>query len=712
VVAPSNGGAPAVRPLLDGSRLPLDTALFRSEAPAAEEWGEVDPPFPVGHVLRRRDPERMPITFEDLEAGATGDVIRQLRCDTMAQVTATDRIIGLSRDTDPILFFIRIDDLIRSFAPATALWLEDGTGHLQAPLQTCIYYPARAADSTDLAAGGPFPLVVICMGNHQAFETITPLGPTHLRGHAGDGREIRQADRVTFGTEVLSYLGYSAASRTRPPDTPGAGTIDYLQEELARQGMVSVSVNTNAANLLNLWVETRADFVLAAVAQMVALNRDAASPFHNRVDFRRVAYVGHSRGGDAVLRALHKRRATPVKALVQLATTDITGLANGTPPAPPPGPLPPDSPLRRTTFVTAATRITADLEVMYLSIYGSRDGDVSGLRDQRSQAFGNPFRHYDRASAQRVFQFWHGGTHNRFNRFWEDADEEPLLDRAAGNLLVRRDHEARTTEAVSRWMRFVLQRETAEAHRFDGRTPTTIATTLPVISMWKFGPRLKTIDRFDDDTRADRNTLGGRNVPPTSGLVDEVRMANDNPPGAGQTTFQFMHIDPTLRASLPPPRPTVPAPPAGVAPTTSAGVWRAEIPAGDQNFAAFGRSALLTLRVTRHYDESDVTTATTPVARAALVPTVTVTVRDHAGGRASAAAVSPRGVPSLPEIRRVTVGGSVNDLTKYHFETWQVPLSAFAGADPHHVAAVEVELSGQVGHSIYIDTLSVVEPVP
>lgn len=252
------------------------------------------------------------------------------------------------------------------------------------------------------------------------------------------------------------------------------------------------------------------------------------------------------------------------------------------------------------------------------------------------------------------------------------------------------------------WLRFVLNNETTEASRFNGRIPTAIAPTLPVVSMWKFGRSLKTIDRFDDDRRSDRNTLGGRNVAPISGLVDEVRLANENPSGAGDSNFQFMHIDPVLRASLPPP---VGAPSAT---TATSGAWRAEVPTGHQDFSRF---TLLTLRVTKRFEESAVTAATTPAAKAALLPTITITLRDRAGGNASAAAASSAGVRSLPDIRHIPLpgGGSVLDLTKYHFETWEVALLGFAGVDLHRVASVEVEMAGLVGQSIYVDTLSLVQ---
>jgi hypothetical protein len=156
--------------------------------------------------------------------------------------------------------------------------------------------------------------------------------------------------------------------------------------------------------------------------------------------------------------------------------------------------------------------------------------------------------------------------------------------------------------------------------------------------LWKFGRTLKTIDRFED-ALADRNTLGGTNIPPPGSLIDEVRLANENPPGAGMTAFQFMHIDRVLRGSLP----ATPLPgTAGTAAAVSSGSWRAQIPAGAQNFSAF---TLLTLRVTKKFDPAAITAAaSSAAAAAALMPQIRVRlfVPGPRGTRSSRSADCPR----------------------------------------------------------------------
>jgi hypothetical protein len=693
-----------VQPVLDGAEGEL--------APAAEPEAEAFPfseeletgaeatvpaTFGVGHLVPARTFVETPLTYEDFitNADGTGVVLQRTRCDTLAQVAAEGRRMPLG-DDGTFEFEIGHADLITSLAAVPMLWSTTATGRLRAALDLVIFHPADPADPSRLPPGtARFPLAVVVMGNHGVC-SITLSGPADPPTSAlgPSGLPLRTLHAVTFGSEVLSHHGYSAVTRGRPPGvTTGPATVPYLQEELATHGIISVSISTNAANFFDLLLETRADLVLKAVAEMRRLNADRTSPFFRRVDFDRVAFVGHSRGGDAIVRAALKQRSLNVRALVQLAPTDITGLLRGAPPAGIVG--------GRVDAVNTPTQVSAALEAFHLVVYGSRDGDVSGLQDVRLSEFGDPFRHYDRSSAHRAFMFWHGATHNRFNRFWGDADEEPLVDLAAAGLLDRPDQEARTSEIVGACLRFVLNHESGEAERLDGRTVTTIATARPVAAMWKFGHRLSTIDRFDD-ARDDRNTLGGVNVPPASGLVDEVVLANENPPGAGVAAFQFMHIDRVLRASLPA------GPPPGMAGTpaaVSSGRWRAQLPGGVRDISDF---TVLTLRVTKKFDPAAIPGG----SAAALQPTVTVRLVDS--GRHTHDEPAAGRLSTLPSIRRVTVGtpptARTFDLTKFHFETWEVELSRFrsGGVNLHQVVAVELELTGIGGQPVYIDTLSLV----
>ena len=626
------------------------------EGEYAESDAETVPTFAVGAADPRvREFIELPAHVEDWipNAAGTGLVVVQFACRTQTELDAIVPSAAGDIGSTP-----------------TPLWRSNAASRLEAALDLLVFHPATAAGATTLPAGR-HPLAIVCMGNHDAVEG---------------------------GTEVFSHQGYSGFSASPPAVATGA----YLQEALAEKGIISVSVSTNPANLLNLLLETRARLVVAALRRMQQLDGDATSRYHRRIDFQRVALIGHSRGGDAVVRAVKLAPANiRVRAVVQLAPTDMTGLLQGAAPTGLPIPVGAPAP----TFVKRPVTLPASSGPRQLIVWGSRDGDVSGAQDVRADVSVNPFRHYDRSSVERAFQFWHGATHNRFNRLWTDAHEDgDCLSRTsvAAGLLSRPDQEARTVEMVRGWLLFSLYDEVAEAGRFDGRTRTAIATALPISAMWKFGGRLATIDQFDD-VRPDRNTLGGANVTPATGVFDEITLANENGEGAGITAYQFPHIDRALRSSpapLPTLGPTVPGLPTTVTPP----VWRTTIPAGSRDFRRFH---LVTFRVTKKYDPARLAagTAVLPTVRVRLIgPTATVRHTEAAVGRLS----------SLPILRLLPVSAGcptpARDLTKVHYETWEVDLAKFAAAmSIADVRFVELEIDTDVGQPVYIDTLSLVK---
>jgi hypothetical protein len=123
-----------------------------------------------------------------------------------------------------------------------------------------IYYPAEE-DGKDkpfrkrLAELGRVPIVVMAHGNHDP------------------------------GTP--SYLGY-----------------DYFQHDLAKMGIIAVSVDCNAFNGPGGGVGNivdRADLIIDNIKFLQKLDADAGSIFSQKIDLKRLGLMGHSRGGDAVV---------------------------------------------------------------------------------------------------------------------------------------------------------------------------------------------------------------------------------------------------------------------------------------------------------------------------------------------------------------------------------------------------------------------------
>jgi hypothetical protein len=697
VLRPGRGGRPARLHVVDASigrhdlvggdgRLRADALVLRSDAGIAarpspvplpwdpEDDAEAVPTFEVGAADGIDAPGtchfiELPADVEDWvpNAANTGIVMSRFTCRTGAELEAVSPGAGATIAAPP------------------RLWRLTSTDRLEVLLQLLVFHPATTAGGTTLPPGR-HPLAIICHGNHQVQDT------------AG-------------GPEVPSYKGYSGVLPGPPPAGPALRTGPYLQEALAARGIISASVNMNPANLLDLHVETRARLIVAALARMNALDRTRGGRYDRRIDFQRVALIGHSRGGDAVARATAILPAnTRVRAVVQIAPTDSTGILQGARPTTPPFVVPAGAPTP--TFVTRPGIIPATAGKQ-LIIWGSRDGDVSGFQDVRADVSVNPCRHYDRSAIERAFQFWHGATHNRFNRLWKDRDEDraclsQICQNPAG-LLSRSNQEARTVEMVRGWLQFALYDDTSVAGLFDGRTTTSVAPANTIAAMWKFGARLATIDQFDD-VKPTQNTLGGANVTPPTGVFDEVTIANENGAGAGTTAYQLPHIDRALRFSpAPPPILRVPLP-TPLAPP----VWRTTIPPGVMR--NFGRFDLLTLRVTKKYDAAALAggTATLPTVRVRLIgPTPTVTHQADARGRLSSLPVLrlvPPAAPPCP-IDPDCVTTTTFDLTKVHYETWEVDLAPYKAAMSSlaDVRFVEITIDTQVGQPVYVDTVSLVK---
>jgi hypothetical protein len=146
-----------------------------------------------------------------------------------------------------------------------------------------VYYPAED-DGKDkpfykkLGKQGSIPIVFIAHGNH---DTADP-----------------------------SYLGYN-----------------YFQQDLAKMGIIAVSVNCNALNGIGGSVqniEDRADLIIDNIAYFQDLNADHSSVLFNHIDFRRLGLMGHSRGGDAVVTAssVIQLAGVTIKAVLALAPTN------------------------------------------------------------------------------------------------------------------------------------------------------------------------------------------------------------------------------------------------------------------------------------------------------------------------------------------------------------------------------------------------------
>jgi hypothetical protein len=325
-----------------------------------------------------------------------------------------------------------------------------------------IVYPAASASSKAVDGTDPLPVVIIVAGAHR--------------------------------TGVDSYKGYR-----------------YLQDDLANRGIVSVSVDIDAVNVFNnALIAMRAAFAVSALDTLAALNKDSTSIFFNRLDLRRVGLFGHSRGGDAVVRAAQliakDHPEFQVRFVCGLAPTDLSGQARQD---------------QRMVLTPAETSFL-------LLLYGANDGDVSGAVGARDPLGGTAFRHYDRATAQKAMVFLDRCGHNRFNSIWArdtkltgSGDEFGVNPNDLFAEPVQQDLVKEYVGALARWQ--LLDQKSARV-LFNADTPNQHGVTVSV--QRSFGDEVLSIDDFE--VQNDPNRKLGGNVG-----IDEMA---DVPIGSGTAT--------------------------------------------------------------------------------------------------------------------------------------------------------------------------------
>ncbi len=166
-------------------------------------------------------------------------------------------------------------------------------------LRASIHYPTGLS-------GGPFPVIVFMHGRHA----------TCFKG----GSALLQWPCTTNGSQPIpSYKGY-----------------DYVSEVLASNGYVVISVSANGVNavdnsVFDLGALARAELIQKHLDILKTFNTTGGAPFGakfvGKFDLTRVGTMGHSRGGEGVVRhyVLNNDLGAPygVKAVFPLAPVDF-----------------------------------------------------------------------------------------------------------------------------------------------------------------------------------------------------------------------------------------------------------------------------------------------------------------------------------------------------------------------------------------------------
>jgi hypothetical protein len=499
------------------------------------------------------------------------------------------------------------------------------TTKFQVRLALRVTYPARPGHPNAIAGTAKLPVVLLNHGNHSSWEPIVAGGV------------------ITGVTVSPSLNGYG-----------------YLQEALAQHGIVSVSVDHNFGCFTNSFIETRADTVIAALNVMATQAASATSRYLGRLDFTKVGLMGHSRGGDTVVRAVKKIQADPalnsrykILAVCSLAPTDFTGG---------------DDPVNRKFLDVNDVNF-------YLVVYGALDGDVNG--DNATSPTGTGFRHYDRARPQKAMVFLDNCCHNPFNTVWFADGNDSTDPRIASQA----DHQSLAIDYIGDLFRWQLKGEPLGA-RFDGGRPNRVGQHASV--QWMYGQSLKRIDDFENPAA---NMLGGSRTVLNPGAPTSIDDFASITVGATSLQTHTAHQTQVLHVDL-----TQAAP-------GSTRVLTTDIPAADQDWSALDT---LVVSLSGWFDP----TSTATIA-AANLPRLTITLVDATGATASTGfAVYGASLPSRPIFKTLPGPGNI---TLMRLETIPIALAAFAGVDLTKITQVALDIEANNDTHVFVDNIHAVK---
>jgi len=270
---------------------------------------------------------------------------------------------------------------------------------------------------------------------------------------------------------------------------------DELLAHLASHGYIAVSID-----LVDLsWAEPAIDLRARLVLDHVALLSDPTRQpgvLQGHVDTSNISLVGHSRGGDAVLRAAYFAKrdglAFRARAVAAIAPTDISGAGLG------------------------ANRDPSVIDAPYFALYGSSDNDVGrGFGFPFGSPFtgGSAFRAYDRNTGPKAMVFVEDACHNLFN-------EERMVCEALGNpvpaALSRAEHLMLLRGYLTAFLAWHVHGDDLQRVFFE---PGALRGASSVAHHQLHDPKARVLDDFED-LELSTNTAGGTNL--EIGFVEAV----------------------------------------------------------------------------------------------------------------------------------------------------------------------------------------------
>ncbi|PYG00572.1 hypothetical protein SAMN05216184_103143 [Georgenia satyanarayanai] len=511
-------------------------------------------------------------------------------------------------------------------------------GGIKGEMRAAVYYPVEAQ--------GERPVVVFQHGRHGSCSQGTPNPNRYPCG----------PDQV----EIPSYLGYDAPAET-----------------LASLGYVVVSVSANAINsndnqlAIDYGATARGGLVLSHLDLLAEANAGTAPELdpvlRGRLDLDRVGLMGHSRGGDGVVRAalMNAERTEPygIESVLPLAPVDFGRLSL-------PG-------------------------VPTYTVLPYCDGDVVNLQGQH---FFEDSRYAVDDDVLRATALVMGANHNFFNTVWTPglypysvSDDWAFQDRSQTNTVCGASAEPRLPAAeqyalgdayISGWFRLTMGGEEELLPLFDGSgaLPASIGDAeVFTVAQQPGSSRVDVAPLTADSPRV--RAAGGARLTYCASLSERPYPQQVSPCAdiADVTSSQAPHWTPMRFA------PSAPAGQMAILEWSTAGAGlRADVPAGARDVT----------------DLSNLTFRAAPTLAGAQ--DLTVTLVDGAG-RSASALVSEVSEALSP------LPGEASPLRKVYLRAVEIPLSTFEGVELTDVRQVRLAGVGDSG-AAYLSDLTFSSP--
>lgn len=279
---------------------------------------------------------------------------------------------------------------------------------------------------------------------------------------------------------------------------------DYLGTHLASWGFIVISHQNNTVPGIETASTTTLQHTSAIIAQQSTV---AGGAINGRIDVSRIGWIGHSRGGEGIVRAYDRifdNTYTPtgyglsnIKFLCSIAPTDFLGVNSANPHA-----------------------------ANFMLLWGSADGDVSGIP---TNTVAWSFDLAERCSGFRNTVYVHGADHNDFNCCGTNDFQGP-----SGTAINNAGAQAVAKAFILAALKYHLESEIALGEFLwrpsASLRPAGVSSAFTVVKevVPAAGTNVRTIDDFQTQTGTSTSSSGGSVVSTVTNISEAFARDTDS----------------------------------------------------------------------------------------------------------------------------------------------------------------------------------------